>query len=791
MTGRAHRPGFELAAALAAGSFALAATFSWRGMVVDPSRYLGPAVVAALLIAAIGAGGRSLRLRWYAVLGIQLVALLVWFHHRQNGDGYASGWIPTPNGVADLIDQVGDGASAVNKYAAPVPSQFVDAPVYLIACALLVLLLIDLIACGLRLPAWAGLPALVAVTVPISVLDGGLHTGVYIATGLLFALLLAVLEADRAASWGPVIGESAAATASSPHLPFAALGVPAVLIGTAATALALIVSLGVPVGDGLFRDRSGNRTGPGSGSGHITLNNPLVDLRRDLVRQDHVPLLDVRTNSRDLSYLRLTILDSFTDGSWTPSPRDLREDHRAGGPLPNPPGLSPARISPASSWQLKTTADFETSWLPTPSVTLSIGIGRGDWRYDPNFLDIASADDQPPTQVTYQVTAADAQLVAADLAATTPPPTDLVRAMTALPPLPEPVRRTAEEVTAAGRSNYAKAVLLQDWFRSTGGFAYSLAPAPGDGLDQLARFITTDKVGYCEQYAAAMAVMARSLGIPARVVVGFLNPSETVPGGYRYTSDDLHAWPEIYFPGSGWVRFEPTPSTRTGAAPPWSRSNVESPGASPSTGTPTKAPSQQASRAPVSPPAGTETDTSAENDTVPAVVPATGALLVLLLLLATPGLVRTRQRRLRLRPGSDPRSDLEELWREFGATAIDHGAPWPEDRSPRMVAAEIDAWASAADSYDVTDQDRAALGELVVLLEQARYSGSFAFAAFDRESADAATRRWIAVIRGSVPPRQVWRARLAPRSVLVRRRTGSLEAAEQADESSEPLVEKV
>ena len=58
-----------------------------------------------------------------------------------------------------------------------------------------------------------------------------------------------------------------------------------------------------------------------------------------------------------------------------------------------------------------------------------------------------------------------------------------------------------------------------------------------------------------------MAVMARSLEIPARVAVGFLAPEQLQDGSFQYTSDDLHAWPEIYFGGSGWVRFEPTPSS--------------------------------------------------------------------------------------------------------------------------------------------------------------------------------------------------------------------------------------
>ncbi len=93
---------------------------------------------------------------------------------------------------------------------------------------------------------------------------------------------------------------------------------------------------------------------------------------------------------------------------------------------------------------------------------------------------------------------------------------------------PSFVRTLAQEVTRDVPSRYEKAVALQDWFREDGGFEYSLEQVdPGNGADELVAFLTEGdggRVGYCEQFAASMAVMARSLGIPARVAVGFLEP---------------------------------------------------------------------------------------------------------------------------------------------------------------------------------------------------------------------------------------------------------------------------
>lgn len=763
MRARDHRAGFESAAAIAAMAFGWSAACSWQGMVAEPAQYLVPALVAAALVAGVGTAGRVLALRWYAVLGLQIVTLLVWFHHRQNPDGAVGGWLPTPGGVAEVINQVRDGSDAVNRYTAPVPGNYTDAPVYLIACALLILLLIDLIACGLRLPAWAGIPALVAVAIPINVLDQGLPAPVYVATGLLFAVLLAVLEADRATAWGPVVGRPGTAPSGSARLSVLALGTPALVISTAATALALAVAPGVPVASGLFHDGLG--AGPdGGGKGRVTLSNPLVDLRRDLVRNDRLPLLDVRTRSRDVSYLRLTVLDSFVDDSWTPSPRDLATDNAASGPLPAPAGVNLTGARP-TEWDLRTTAAFETTWLPTPSLTRTIEVDAGDWRYDPRFGDIAAIDDPPPTEVPYRLTAVAPSYSAAGLAAARPAPPAVVTAMTKLPTLPPTVKEIAERVTAAGTTQHAKAVLLQDWFRRNGGFTYSLDPAPGGGLDQLARFITTDKVGYCEQFAAAMAVMARALGIPARVVVGFLAPSEKVDGAYRFTSDDLHAWPEIYFAGSGWVRFEPTPGARTGTAPTWTRDLDRDPAPTPSPSTATSSPTRPTSDPSTAAPEAARGTTDGPTGTASIVASVIAGSAALLLLLGAPGVLRVRQRHRRLRRDPDPVAAAESLWAELRATAIDLALPWPDDRSPRMVAevlrAVVDAGSGTATPSGADD-----LALLVALVERARYQDGFELTSHDHATAVSTVRRWSGLLTGTVAPTRARLARVLPASLV-------------------------
>ena len=103
---------------------------------------------------------------------------------------------------------------------------------------------------------------------------------------------------------------------------------------------------------------------------------------------------------------------------------------------------------------------------------------------------------------------------------------------------------------------------MQEWFTDpANGFVYSLDVKPGNSGDALVDFLT-NKQGYCEQYASAMAVMLRSLNIPSRVVVGFTQGVKRADGSYLVTSHDAHAWVEVKFENNGWVRFDPTPGGR-------------------------------------------------------------------------------------------------------------------------------------------------------------------------------------------------------------------------------------
>ena len=116
----------------------------------------------------------------------------------------------------------------------------------------------------------------------------------------------------------------------------------------------------------------------------------------------------------------------------------------------------------------------------------------------------------------------------------------------------------AKQVTERANSPYDKAEAIETFLRTRFGYTLSLAGKPGD--DPLANFLFVTRAGHCEYFASAMTILLRTLDIPAREVNGFL-PGEynDLGGDYIVRASDAHSWVEVYFPGSGWVTFDPTP----------------------------------------------------------------------------------------------------------------------------------------------------------------------------------------------------------------------------------------
>ena len=127
-----------------------------------------------------------------------------------------------------------------------------------------------------------------------------------------------------------------------------------------------------------------------------------------------------------------------------------------------------------------------------------------------------------------------------------------------LPPdLPPEIGRLARQITAGFESPYDKAAAITGYLRTNITYSATVGTPP-HGREMLAWFLFDTKTGFCNYYASAEVVLLRSIGIPARMAVGFAQGEYEPPNQYTVRQRDSHAWPEVYFPGNGWVEFEPT-----------------------------------------------------------------------------------------------------------------------------------------------------------------------------------------------------------------------------------------
>ncbi len=604
--------------------------------------------------------------------------------------------VPTLSSVREVVYSISNGAASLNTYTSPVAANQHDTKAMLMACGLAVLWSVDVLAFTVRRPSLVALPLLITLSIPVTILQDPLALPVFVGTALLFLRLLASEHLEKFRTWG-----TGSAKADQPAL--------YVLwqVSVVAVVVALLAAPLVPVTD-LLDQQPGDGDGASGSSIQLSAVNPFVRLRRDLVQQTHTPLVYARTDALSTSYLRTTVLDEFTSDEWRPSPRNLPSSNSADGAFPGAPGLLPGAGGRTDTWSLQLAPYFTTTWLPLPYPILDLKV-RGGWRYDARTLDVALTDRSAPPELAYTATAFAPTINAQALEAAVKAPGKVRGPMTEVPKdLPEVITTRAREITQDATTDFAKAVALQDWFRSGGGFRYSLQQRSGSGMDLLASFVTSDRVGYCEQFAAAMAAMGRALKIPSRVVVGFLDGTTQSDGRILYTSDERHAWPEMYFTGVGWVRFEPTPSARTGASPAYTRQVGTAL-------TPTTAPSQAATPR-STPQSAAAAEQNAKKDqgwSIPWWPVVT--LLVLMLLGAVPAVVRAIQRRRRL-SGTDPVHLAEGAWAELRATALDLGLEWPDRGTARDQARRV------VDQVPAEPDDVRSLEGLLVQVERGRYA---------------------------------------------------------------------
>jgi hypothetical protein len=149
-------------------------------------------------------------------------------------------------------------------------------------------------------------------------------------------------------------------------------------------------------------------------------------------------------------------------------------------------------------------------------------------------------------------------------------PADVLLSNLQLPALDPRVKPLAEQISAKAASPYDKAAAIADYLRLH--YGYTLQLPSTTPRDPIANFLFVRRQGHCEYFASSMAIMLRTVGIPSRVVNGFSGGEfNDITSQYVIRASDAHSWVEAYIPGEGWMEFDPTPSSGSGANSQWSR----------------------------------------------------------------------------------------------------------------------------------------------------------------------------------------------------------------------------
>ncbi|GHG11298.1 transglutaminaseTgpA domain-containing protein [Streptomyces hydrogenans] len=668
---------------------------------VKPATWIFTAAFLLALQSAAGMLCRRVPLARPLTIGAQLlvsvIALTAVFAREQA----LLGFLPGPLAVQRVAELFRLGAEDVGTYAIPAPDTE-GIRLMLVAGVLAIGLLVDVLAVTFRRAAPAGLPLLALYSVAAGLSGGGAGRLWFLLAATGYLLLLLAEGRDRLSAWGRVFGGaqrsgrpgSAAGGGGSAFAPVRT----GRRIGAVAMGTALVVPLVLPgFSGGLLGTGGGAGPGEGGGGGGtIAAVNPLVSLQDNLRQPEDFEVLRYRTNAVDNSglYLRLVALDQFDGTSWKSSVRPIDAVPKV---LPWPDGLAQSVRTSEVTSNFVASEGYDQKWLPMPFPAARVDI-EGRWRFEPAGRMLVGDDKQTTKGVRYQVTSLDVQPTSEQLAQAGPAPEQLLREYTKVPgSLPADVRSTALEITKDAANDYERAVRLQDWFAEDGGFRYDVDVTSGTGTEAISRFLK-DKEGFCIHFSFSMAAMARTLGIPARVAVGFMPGTTQSDGSVSVGIRDAHAWPELYFEGAGWTRFEPTPSrgstpayTRqvsptggpTGPAQPSATSSAQ-PSAAPSASESCPPEMRRLGECGPNPAAADDTSSGGGTDLLKAAGWTLAALLVLALPLI-PFLWRTRVRAKRLAPSGGALA----VWREIGDTAWDHGLEPDEAQTPRRTAERI------------------------------------------------------------------------------------------------------
>jgi transglutaminase-like putative cysteine protease len=705
-----------------------------------------------------------------------LAALLIYLNAVFAPRLSIAGFVPTPASVSHLASLASMGMQ--ERYLEPpVPS---IAGIVLVAAAGIGLMAAatDLIAVRLRSPAIAGLPllALYCVRITTSARQGGVGATIVFCLGMVgYLALLAADGREKLRVWGRLVTVWHGSVEDGVEAPDTrALAASGRRIGLAATCIALVIPLLVPginVHD-LFKTVSGGGAAGTGGNGVLSPPDPLVQMRQQLTATTTDTVLTYTTTERDpkYQYLQVYVLNYIPSAqTWKLVLPGASSQVDNGSAQPDP-GVSPG--TPVAKPVTKITLsqgtvgyDAKLGVLPAPYAPEKLQIDEGGWAEDRATQMVYSVSPDM-SGLVYTVTSTEVDPTREEEALAPSYPASIRDSYLSFPSGPHgEFAKLAEKITKGARTPYQKAQRLQDYFQS-GIFTYSLSVNLQNGIPGLIQFLYSTKTGYCQQFAFAMAGLARLVGIPSRIAVGYTAGSSEGKGTWKVTTADAHAWPELYFRDIGWLRFEPTPGGSFGqgtATVPQYAGGPPGYGYTPVTGPSNPAVTHRSGRGnpvglyhyrrPGTAGVGPAAARSRGHSIIPWILIAIG--IAALLALATPLTARLVIRSRRLRAATDA-ALAHAAWRELRDDLADYGLPCRASESPRAFAAR------AGGTLRLDQPAADALSRIASAEERARYAAAPLPMATLRED-NATVRKALAREAGWS---RRWRSRVLPASVL-------------------------
>ncbi|MBQ1068320.1 transglutaminase TgpA family protein [Micromonospora chalcea] len=485
--------------------------------------------------------GLTLGLTWIFPSGAELLA-----------------FIPAPGTFAHFGELTQASLEDMRSYGVKVPD--VDSLLFLAVLGIgAVAVVVDVLSVGLRRPALAGLPMLAIYSVPVAVYLDSVPATPFVVGAAGYLWLLVTDNVDRVRRFGRRFTGEGRDVDVWEASPLAAAGRRLAVVGVA---VAVALPLAVPGMTGGLMNNVGagpgegnGRPGQGGSPGRIDL---FAALSGQLNQSQETELVKVSTNEPSPFYLRLGVVDDLRPSGFQARVPTGRPVTRG---LPDPSERTPRGVERQRyKATVEVSKNLNMPLLPVYADPVKADDLNGNWLYDSSQqIVFSNRENARGKSYSFEYVRSTFSPAALRAAPSLPADSPVKRQQTERPSVPE-VEDLVDELVRGKSNDYDKVRAIYEYFSVENGFTYSLSTRDGSSGQDITDFLAT-KVGYCQQYAAAMAWLVRAAGIPARVAVGFTNGSKSDGGTYVLTNRNLHAWTEVNFGnGIGWVPFDATPA---------------------------------------------------------------------------------------------------------------------------------------------------------------------------------------------------------------------------------------